>query len=119
MLNKRNENELTIERMYELETMAKDYNFIYSLYLDEWKYIERVKKMPYDDILNYIFWYRKHFYIIDEVKFTKELLEKYNCSEDELFQRFKDVHKIFRYKNKNNKDLLKEQKRMVKRMNNR
>ena len=65
--------ELTIKRMYELEKMAKDYNFIYPLYLEEWKYIERADKMPYDDILNYMFFYQKHFCIIDEAKFMKEL----------------------------------------------
>ena len=70
------------------------------------------------DIKELIDYFKKHIIIINQIKFMNDLLNRFNCSETELEQRYKDVHKIIRYENLINNNLLKEQKRMIRRMNN-
>ena len=110
-------NDLTIERMYELEQMAFSSNIIFPLNLNEWRYLERADKIPLNDVKNLIHYFRRNFLFLDEFKFLKEIMNQYNCKENEVKQRFKDVQKIIRYENLIIGNLLKEQKKMVKRMN--
>ena len=109
---------LAVRRMLELEKMAIDSNIIFPLSLKEWRYMENAMKMPYDDIVNYINYFRKHLLVINQVKFLRDLEEKYSVNEKELVERFKDVHRILRYKNEILDQQLDNQKEMIKRMNN-
>ena len=110
-------NDLTIERMYELEKMAISSNYIYPLYFNEWRYIKRAQKMPLKDIKEIISYLKKNIIFINEIKYTNELLIKYNCSESDLIERIKEVYQIIKYENLFYYGLLKEQKNMIKKMN--
>lgn len=108
---------LAVRRMLELEKMAIDSDMIFPLSIQEWRYIERAEKMPYNEIVNSLNYIMKHLFFINQKKIVKELKEKYSVSEDVLNQRFEDVNRILRYQDSLNNNLLKEQKRMIKKMN--
>ena len=109
-------NELTVERMIEIEKMVENYNIIFPLTNPEWYYYELADKIPYKDIEELILLYKKYFIPINFLIDGMNMLEKYNCSRKELFLRIENVNKIMKYYNKLNTNLLKEQKKMLKRM---
>ena len=112
-------NELTIERMYELEKMVKDNNIIYPLSLVEFRYVERASKMSYNDAKEDLRCLEEIILPFGQITYIYSLLVKYNCNEKELKQRLEDVSRVMKYENIICSNLLKEQKRMIKRMNNR
>ncbi len=108
-------NEISIKRMIELEKMAEDDNIIYPIVLIEWNYIKMAKKISYNDMVNIINHFRKDLFL-DQIKYFKECLLKYNCNEEDFSKRFFNVQKIIKYKNKQSNDLLYKQKAMIKKM---
>ena len=116
---KLNMKELTIERMYELEKMVRDNNIIYPLSLIEFRYVERAEKMPYDEMKRHLKYLGESILPLIEIRYIYHLLAIYKCTYEELNQRFKDVCLVKKYEDMINTNLLKEQKRMIKRMNNR
>ena len=110
-------NELTIERVLELEQMAKDNNIRYPLLLNEFRYVNRAIKIPYEDARNDMKKLGECVLPLLEIRYIYQLLAKYNCTDKELSQRFKEVERIRIYKKNFNNNLLKEQKKMLKRMN--
>ena len=109
-------NELDAERLIELEEMIKNDNIIYPINYNEYLYLELARKMPIDKMIIFINFYKKSWYFIGETQFTNTLKVVFNCTDDELTNRFITVNKILKYKNKLNSRLLKEQKQMIKRM---
>ena len=108
---------LEVKRMLELEEMARTSDIKYPLSLEEWRYIERAEKMPFDEIVNSIENYNRNFLIMDQISFINKLLTKYSVTEKELEKRFNEIYRIRRYKNGILNQQLKTQKQMVKRMN--
>ena len=111
-------NDLTTERMNELEQMLNNETIIKSINRNDVEYLDRATRMPYDAMMSVIEYYRKNSLIINEVTFMNDLKANFHCTEDELAQRFREVHKVRRYKNNKSKEELKIQKKMIKRMNN-
>ena len=111
-------NNITIKRMKELEKMVNNVNNIYSLNLDEIKYLERAIKIPYSEVRNDMIKLGEIVLPIAQIRCIYYLLAKYNCTESELNERFMEVDSLRQYDDSINNKLLKEQKRMVKRMNN-
>ncbi len=107
---------LAVKRMLELEKMAIDSNIVYPLSLQEWKYVERAEKIPYEEVANSIDYIIKHLFVVNQKKIMKELEKKYLVSENELYQRFEDVYRIIRYKKDILNQQLDNQKEMLKRM---
>ena len=109
---------LDVTRMIELEEMAKNKDIKYPLTIDEWRYIERAEKIPYELAKEGIFSLGGCGLPLEQIKCIYSLLAKFKCSDEELKQRFNDVHCILEYLNLKYTNLVKEQKRMVKRINN-
>ena len=110
-------NELTIERMVELERMIRSNNVVYPLNLAEWRYIERAKKVSYSDAQEEMRYLGQCTLPLFEVKYVNFILRKYNCTFEELNKRFEEVYLVKKYEDSIANELLKEQKRMIKRMN--
>ena len=111
-------NELTVERMFELETMVKNNNIIYPLILNEFRYVERAEKMPYGEMKEHLKYLGESVLPLVQIRYIYHLLAIYKCTYEDLNQRFKDICLVKKYEDKINNILLKEQKRMIKRMNN-
>ena len=100
--------------MMELEEMVKKEVYTGNFTIEELKYIELAKIMPYDYIIGKIEEYKSNWYKIDEVQFMKELENLFKVSKYELSMRIKNVHKIRKYRNKKLNKLVNEQKEMIK-----
>jgi len=109
---------LTIERIIELEEELKNYNLESNLNYDELMYINRARKIPFNIMVIVIKYYKKRWYIIDEVEFENKIQNLFHVTKEELKLRFKDVNLILRYKNKQMNNLLLEQKKMIKKIKN-
>ena len=85
---------LDINRMIELEEMAKKNNIIYPLTLDEWRYIERAQKIPYELAKDGIYSLGECCLPFEQIKCIYSLLTKCKFTEEELKQRLNDVYSI-------------------------
>ena len=108
--------ELTVNRMIELENMVQNHRIEYPLDIKEWRYVDRASKMCYEDVMKQIDYFERTILPIENVRHINDLMEKYKCTFDELNKRLEDVCMIKEYKNMVNNNLLKEQKRMIKRI---
>ena len=109
-------NDLTIERMRELEKVVIEGYIPFPSNIKELKYISRINKIPLGDALNILNNLNGKFYHVNNYSYIENLLKKYNCSKRDLELRLEDAKQIEEYEKKLNNNLLQEQKKMIKRM---
>lgn len=99
---------INIEFLVEIEDCIKDgLDFIPFNNIEEYYYSLAIK-IPYEDLLIKLIYYRKNFITIDEIKYFNDLIKCYNCTKEELKDRIKAVYKINKYRTKEfNKELKK------------
>lgn len=99
---------INIEFLVEIEDCIKDgLDFIPFNNIEEY-YYDLACKIPYEDLLIKLIYYRKNFITIDEIKYFDDLIKYYNCTKEELRDRIKAVYKINKYRTKEfNKELKK------------
>ena len=111
------QNKMTIEKIIELEKLLYQ-DDKENLTKEEQMYIDKATKMPYECILDDLVYYQKNCLLIDKVLFIDYLKKKYTVSEKEVEDRIIEVQDIYKYHQKRLNNQLKEQKRMIKKMNN-
>ena len=108
---------MTIEEMVKLEKLLciEDKG---NLTKEEQIYIDKATKMPYECILADLVYYQKNCLLIDKILFIDYLKKKYTVLEKEADDRITEVQEIYKYHHNRLNNQVKEQKRMIKRMNN-
>lgn len=119
----KNENDISVERMIELENwlidnypVGADINDTYSFFLsnfyyEEANYLLDAYLIPFHELSKLISDYDKEF-MPDEVRFFNDLLDKYGINEKQLFRRIIQIRKIQKYYKKHiNKIRIKEIKK--------
>lgn len=100
---------LTPLRMIELEKFLRNETNITNLDVNDSMYIESAKKMPFDEIISCIVYFKQNINI-DSVKYFQSIMEKFSVTRDELIIRLREVHAIRGYNNSHNKRLRKNKK---------
>lgn len=59
-------------------------------------FLTAVSLIPIDELAKDIDYYNKHWYILNEARYTRKLLQKYKCSKECLMQRYSEVHTVRR-----------------------
>lgn len=108
---------IKVERLIELEESLDNHNVLDNLAEIEIYCMNLARKIPLCDFLEDREKYLKSWFLIDEIKYTQSLMEKYSCTKEEFFDRCYTANKIRRYKEKKSLSMLKEQKRMIKVLN--
>ena len=108
---------VNIERLIELEESLEKGKELENITEIELYCLNLAKKMPLYDFLEERKNYVEKWYLIDEIKYSLYLMQKYSCTKEELFDRCYTANKIRRYKERKMASILKEQRRMVKRIN--
>lgn len=96
--------EISIERKLEIELELKqkeDIELNNKLSIPELVYYIEAIKMPYQEMLDAIKWYDIAKPYIDELKFVRDLSQKYNVERDDIINRIQDVRRINNYIEKN------------------
>jgi len=109
---------IDIKRMMELERIAKNYEEVEINNIDEINYLKRVYKMPYNLIYAAIDYYNENWIKINKHELMTSLIISFHTNEEDLKQRIEDVKRIIKYKERESNNRLKDQKRMIKRLNN-
>lgn len=108
---------MTIEEMIKLEKLLCMENKG-NLTEDEKNYLNKATKVPYMCLMKDLIYYQKNCLLIDKVFYIDYLKKKYMVSEEEIEKRIMEVQRIYKYHQKGLNNQVKEQKRMVKKMNN-
>lgn len=108
---------ISVKTMYELEKILQKDFFYQSSNSEETEYLMKARKLPLHDIKNIIEISKENWMFINEYLLVNQICQRYHCTESLLYQRLDDVNKIMKYEQSISKELLKEQKRMIKRMN--
>ena len=107
-------NKLNVKRMLELEKILENYDLKNNFTIAELSYLERANKMPLKYMIEFINIYKKNWLFIDEVEVYNTIKNLFNCSDEEIYYRFKEVHMILRYQDSKLNNLVKERKKLVK-----
>lgn len=109
---------LSTERMIELENNLNNEKMLEDLTKEETEYIKLAKKLPYNELVSIVEDYLINWYYRNDVFISRNLIDKYSCSEIELFRRILDIDRIIEHNEKKLNNELKEQKQLVKKHTN-
>jgi len=107
---------ISLERMIELEKYLRGETFVDTLLQEDLAYLEQAKKLPLEEFLKEREYYTSHFYLVDEIKYTEYLMDKYSCTKDELYNRYITVNAIRRHNNKAFNQIYKMRKKTIKQL---
>lgn len=107
---------LTIERMVELEKYLRNETIIDTLLQEDITYLEIAKKFPLEEFLKDREYYIRNIPKIDEIEYIYYLMNKYNCTKEELYNRITTANAIKRYNNKLFNHMYKMRKRTIKQL---
>lgn len=111
-----NTKHLSVERLVELEKYLRQEISLDSLSQEDLAYLDQAKKLPLEEFLKDREYYAKHFYIVDEIKYSCYLMDKYNCTKTELYDRCVTANAIRRYNNKLFNKMYKIRKKALKQL---
>ena len=109
-------NYIDVLRMIELEEMIKN-NEYGELNDYDIEYLKRANRMPFDLMIGAIAYQKGNLFKINKYEYLTSLLVYFRTNEDDLKKRIKEIKMILKYYDIKNNNLLKEQKRMIKRLN--
>lgn len=107
---------LPVERLVELEKYLRQEITLNGLSQDDLTYLEQAKKLPLEEFLKDREYYVHHMFLIDEIKYSYYLMEKYSCTKDELYDRYVTANAIRRYNNKAFNQMYKMRKKTIKQL---
>ena len=121
-------NDLSIEKIITLEKNLYDYLGIndFNVSNEELIALDLIRRIPYDFLDYDISYFKKNWYKIKKYEFFKRLMLKYDCSDSELIVRIMMIKKIKKFQQEEERrksleldNMVKEQKKMIKRMKGR
>lgn len=109
-------NIIDVERMIELEKMVENNEIEFPITYKEYIYIERARKIPFKYMVEFITLLKNNRPWISKKDVVNTLMNLISCS-DEIMDRYNEVNEILNYKNDKLNEMVKEQKQMVKKIN--